>query len=178
MNTERIIPGLPPLAKGREYRYVADDGSDYFARKNRQSKKQYLFEKLTWRIVPPIPQNGGAMTEKCKLWLPTNELFHALSYRGDIEGWRKQIEQGAEQLGLLTGKIVGENIELSDGRIYALSSPKAEKKKNGIFFLLCQKKFFLTQTQPINYRNNFNRFVVSRDCFLLVLCYDFKSVTT
>jgi hypothetical protein len=126
MDIERVISGLPPLAEGREYRYVADDGNDYFAKKNRQSKKQCLFEKVIWHIVPPIPQNGGAMTENCKLWIPTNELFHALSYRGDIEGWRKQIELGAEQLGLLTGKIVGDNIELSDGRVYALFECKVE----------------------------------------------------
>ena len=124
MNTERIIPGLPPLEEGREYRYVADDGNDYFVKKSRQSRKQSLFGKITTLI--PISQYGGAMAENCKLWLPTNELFHALSYRGDIDGWRKQIELGAEQLGLLTGKIVEDNIELSDGRVYALSECKVE----------------------------------------------------
>jgi len=122
---EREIAGLHP-EEWREYRYVADDGNDYFAKKSKQSRKQSLFHKITSKIDPPIPQSGGAMSENCKLWLPTNELFHALSYKGDIEGWRKQIEQGAEQLGLLTGKIVENNIELSDDRHYALSDCKVE----------------------------------------------------
>ena len=46
--------------------------------------------------------------------------------RGDIQGWRQQIEQGAEHLGLLVGKIVENNIELSDGRSYALSECRIE----------------------------------------------------
>lgn len=126
MSTTRVIPGLPPLEIGREFCYIADDGNDYFVPKNRQSRKPCLFFKITTQINPPISQNGGAMAENCKLRLPTNELFHALSYKGDIEGWRKQIELGAEQLGLLTGKIVGNNIELSDGQVFPLSECKVE----------------------------------------------------
>ena len=73
-----------------------------------------------------IAQSGGVISENCKLWLPTGELFHGLSYKGDIEGWREQIKQGAEQLGLLIGKIYKNKIELLDGRSYALSDCKIE----------------------------------------------------
>ncbi len=66
------------------------------------------------------------MTENCKLWLPSGELFHALSYKGDIDGWREQISNGANQLGLLTAKIVNNQFILSDGRSYHLSDCKAE----------------------------------------------------
>ena len=118
MNVKRIIPGLPPLEEGREFCYVEDNGNDRFEEK--------LSDKVTSQLKQPIAQSGGVMSENCKFWLPTDDLFHALSYRGDIEGWRQEIELGAKQLGLLTGKIVENNIELSNGRVYALSECKVE----------------------------------------------------
>ena len=115
--TEREIPGIYPV-EWREYRYVSDDGKDKFF--------EELFDKLTQQIDPPIPAKGGAITENCKLLLPTGELFHALSYKGDIDGWREQIEQGANQLGLLVGEIVGGEFVLSDERRYALSECRVD----------------------------------------------------
>ncbi|MBM6446866.1 hypothetical protein JQF37_25010 [Pseudomonas sp. MIL9] len=35
-------------------------------------------------------------------------LFHAFSYHGDLEGWRKDIEAGAEGIGLLLTRIEGD----------------------------------------------------------------------
>lgn len=114
----REIPGATPV-EWREYCYVSDDGCNKFIGKG-------LFDKLTGQIDPPIPTGGGAMAENCKLWLPSGELLHALSYKGDIDGWRKQIEQGAKQLGLFTGKIVNNEITLSDGRSFELAMCKFE----------------------------------------------------
>ncbi|MEC9524985.1 hypothetical protein RCT70_18890, partial [Escherichia marmotae] len=110
---EREIPGITPV-EWREYRYVSDDGNDHFVGEG-------LFIAVINKIEPSIPKSGGAITENCKLWLPSGELLHALSYKGDIEGWRKQIEQGAKELGLFTGKIVGGEIILSDNRHYELA---------------------------------------------------------
>ncbi|MFH6986330.1 hypothetical protein ACHRVW_01155 [Flavobacterium collinsii] len=106
------IPGINPV-QWREFRYIADDGTHKFLENG--------FRKLTNQVNPPIAKIGGVITENCKLWLPSGELFHALSYKGDIEGWRSQIEQGAKQLNLLTGKIVNQEIVLSDSRQYSLS---------------------------------------------------------
>lgn len=103
MNEEREIPGLHPV-EWREYRYIADDGNNFFVSLNRRSKKLSLFDKVT--SVVEIAQSGGVISENCKIWLPTKELFHGLSYKGDIQGWRQQIEQGAEHLGLLIGKLL------------------------------------------------------------------------
>ncbi len=124
-NKKREIPGLHPV-EWREFRYVLDDGNDYFMGKSRQSRKQSLFDKIAGQIQPPIPQNGGVITENCKLWLPTEELFHGLSYKGDIEGWKRQIEEGAKQLGLLSAKIEDNKIQLSDNRSYNLSDCRVE----------------------------------------------------
>lgn len=115
---ERDIPGTTPV-EWREHRYVSDDGNDKFVGKG-------FFDKLTNIIEPSIPTSGGAITENCKLWLPSGELLHALSYKGDIEGWRKQIEQGAKELGLFTGKIIDNKIILSDNRTYDLSDCRVE----------------------------------------------------
>lgn len=110
---ERIIPGTINI-ENSEVLYISDSGNDDF--------EDCLFDKVTSQFdEQPIAQSGGVVNENCKLWLPTNELFNCLSYKGDIEGWRKEITGGATILGLLTGKINENNIEISDGRFYALS---------------------------------------------------------
>ena len=123
-NSNGHIPGVIKV-EGREFLYIADDGEDFFRKKKGSKvKKESLFSKLTSLFF--MAKEGGALTENCKIWLPTNELFHGLSYKGDIEGWRKGITLGATQLGLLTAKIAEGNIEISDGRVYALSDCKVE----------------------------------------------------
>ena len=123
-NSNEHIPGVIKVA-GREFLYIADDGEDCFRKKKGSKvKKESLFSKLTSLFF--MAKEGGALTENCKIWLPTNELFHGLSYKGDIEGWRKGITLGATHLGLLTAKIAEGNIEVSDGRVYALSDCKVE----------------------------------------------------
>lgn len=121
--SNRYIPGTIKV-EGREHLYISDNGEDFFAKSSRAVKRQSLFDKVT--SLFEIAQSGGVISENCKLWLPTGELFHGLSYKGDIEGWREQIKQGAEQLGLLIGKIYKNKIELLDGRSYALSDCKIE----------------------------------------------------
>ena len=123
-NSNEHIPGVIKV-EGREFLYIADDGEDFFRKKKGSKvKKESLFSKLTSLFF--MAKEGGALTENCKIWLPTNELFHELSYKGDIEGWRKGITLGATHLGLLTAKIAEGNIEISDGRVYALSDCKVE----------------------------------------------------
>ena len=123
-NSNEHIPGVIKV-EGREFLYIADDGEDFFRKKKGSKvKKESLFSKLTSLFF--MAKEGGALTENCKICLPTNELFHGLSYKGDIEGWRKGITLGATHLGLLTAKIAEGNIEVSDGRVYALSDCKVE----------------------------------------------------
>jgi len=123
-NSNEHIPGVIKV-EGREFLYIADDGEDFFRKKKGSKvKKESLFSKLTSLFF--MAKEGGALTENCKIWLPTNELFHGLSYKGDIEGWRKGITLGATHLGLLTAKIAEGNIEISDGRVYPLSDCKVE----------------------------------------------------
>jgi hypothetical protein len=67
------------------------------------------------------------MIEECfRIITPDNQLLHALSYKGDLEGWKKDIELGAKNLNLLTAEIQGDKIVLSDGRSFKLSDCATE----------------------------------------------------
>jgi hypothetical protein len=37
-------------------------------------------------------------------------IVHAVSYKSDIEGWRRQIEEGAKALNSQAAQIVGNNL--------------------------------------------------------------------
>ncbi len=110
MKIKREVPGMIPV-EWREYRYVSDDGSEHFV-------KNGLFSRVTNCIEPLIPKSGGVLSENCKLRTPDERLFHALSYKGDLDGWRKQIEKGAECLGLITGEVINEKLVLTTGEVY------------------------------------------------------------
>ncbi len=57
---------------------------------------------------------------------PRDPIFHAISYHGDLDGWRKDIEAGAIGLGLLLAQIKGDQLVISDGRSIPLSDCKIE----------------------------------------------------
>jgi hypothetical protein len=112
----RPIPGTVPVG-GREFLYVLDDGTDDFSA---------LFEKLTAGSTGHRATTGGAITENCRLFLPDGRLFHALSYKGDLEGWRKDIEEAVDTLGLQVAAISIDRLVLSDGHSVALSDCRTE----------------------------------------------------
>ncbi len=114
IDTERRIPGAT-VTEGREYRYVS---CSYHA------DIAALFKKVIREINPPLATSGGAVNEGCKVTLPSGECYFAISYKGDIEGWRQQVEQGAAALGLLVAKISQEKLVLSDDNEVLLSECK------------------------------------------------------
>jgi len=110
IQTERTVPGTQPM-EGREFCYVSDKGQEEFG---------IFFKKLIHYISPPIPKNGGVMIEECKITLPDGEVFQAISYKGDIEGWRLQIEQGAKSLNAKLARIDAESIVPDDIQSFRL----------------------------------------------------------
>lgn len=78
-------------------------------------KRTKLFDKVTQSAAPPPPTSGGCVLEG-DLISPSGERFAVLTFHGDVSGWQRQIEEGAAPLGLTTGKIVRDRIDLSDGR--------------------------------------------------------------
>src|SRR5690606_5647780 len=84
IDKERQIPGAATV-EGREYRYISCSHNDDI---------ELLFKNLIRRVAPPLATSGAAINEGCIVTLPTGEFYFALSYKGDIEGWHQQIEQG------------------------------------------------------------------------------------
>jgi hypothetical protein len=128
--TNRKVPGTVDVV-GREFRYLSDDGRDLF---------DELFRKVMHHATIPRAKSGGAIAENCKLRLPDDRLFHALSYKGDIDGWRSDIEEAAQALGLEVARIVGNDvILLPDGSSIPLrdcriefSGPPRKKVVDGV----------------------------------------------
>lgn len=113
---ERQIPGTV-ATEGTEVVYFSDD------RKNKPRKQ---FTILTNYTNPPNAKTGGASESGCNIYLPNGQLFHAISYHGDIDGWRKDIEVGAQALHLVLGRIDGNMFVVSDGRVCPLIDCRIE----------------------------------------------------
>ncbi|CNI82179.1 Uncharacterised protein [Yersinia rohdei] len=98
--------------EGMDVIYFSDDGKN-------TPKKQ--FNDLIDSVEPRNAKSGGRNAEGCNITLPDGQLFYAMGYHGDIEGWRKDIEAGAKRLGLFLAHIEGDRFIVSDGRSFALS---------------------------------------------------------
>jgi hypothetical protein len=108
------IPGTVVI-EGKEFVYFLDNG---------KASLREQFKALTQFTNPPNAKNGGVNTQGARIILPDDSTFYAIAYHGDIVGWRKDIQEGAEGLGVLLGKIESNNIAISDGRSIPLSDCK------------------------------------------------------
>lgn len=115
-SNSRNVPGIT-IVDGQQVVYFSDDG------KNKLRKQ---FNNITCFSVPPNAVRGGVNDRGCKVTPPSGPLFHAISYHGDLDGWRKDIEVGAKGLGLLLARIEGDQFIISDGRSIPLSDCKIE----------------------------------------------------
>jgi hypothetical protein len=111
---ERKVPGTRP---GEEVsvRYVSFDDPASIPK---------LFHEVLNKIRPKLVKTGGATLEGTLLELPDGSQFFAIQFNLDLEGWRKQIELGAKELGRATAKVLGGDVIVCDGRSYPLSSCK------------------------------------------------------
>ncbi|SMF97945.1 hypothetical protein BSIN_5357 [Burkholderia singularis] len=62
----------------------------------------------------------------CHITLPDGQTFHAIGYHGDLVGWRKDIELGANGLNVLLARIKDGQFVVSDGRAVSLNDCKIE----------------------------------------------------
>ncbi|MDR3411395.1 MAG: hypothetical protein P4L87_10725 [Formivibrio sp.] len=114
--SERTIPGEIAV-DGVEFIYFSDD---------EKNKLRRQFRNLTESCDPPNANFGGVNDRGCTIKIPTGEHFHAIGYHGDIEGWRKDIESAAADLGLLLASISGNCLVISDGRKVRLTDCDVE----------------------------------------------------
>jgi len=108
---ERTIPGTRKSGN-REYLYLSSPKGKSF---------DALFRKVVRFVTPPLMKGGGVGTEGCKIELPNGEIFQAISYKEDLDGWRKQITQGALANNVKIAQIEGEKIKLESGKAFLLN---------------------------------------------------------
>jgi len=113
---QRSVPGMTPV-DGVEIIYYQDD---------KRTTPKKLFKSFLDGLSFREAKFGGRVSDSCSVLSPDGLLFRAMSYHGDLAGWRKDIEEGARGLGLLLAKIEGDQFVISDGRSFPLSECKIE----------------------------------------------------
>lgn len=110
--SDRVVPGI-----------IKKEGSGviYFSVEKKDDHKKQ-FRKITNHTNPPFAKFGGVSESGCFIKIPDGTFFYALTYSGDLEGWEKDIDEGASANGSILAKIDGENIKLSNGIFFHLSA--------------------------------------------------------
>lgn len=114
---DRTIPGMIEV-EGREFLYVQTLTGEGFS--------DVIDEALADSAVLPLPESGGAVEEKCRIILDDCTTLLALSYKGDLNGWRNKIVAYCNSTNRLWGVASRRKVELSDGRVLALDECKVE----------------------------------------------------
>jgi len=107
---DRIIPGLYPV-DGQEAIYYQDD---------KRVSPNALFKRLLQGVPNRRAKRGGRSSHSCAILTPDSQLFRAMYYHGELEGWSLDIEEGAQGLGLLLAWFDQGVLRISDGRAYSL----------------------------------------------------------
>lgn len=102
----RAMPGAVPV-EGREFLYVEVHGSEDFGALLDQQ------EKVCTDLA--LPRFGGAVEEKVRVVVPDKRCFLALSYKGDIDGWRRRFVSCCERTHRDWGSPTVHGLRLSDG---------------------------------------------------------------
>ncbi|MDW3117556.1 hypothetical protein [uncultured Roseovarius sp.] len=79
-----------------------------------------VFRKLTNATDPPNAKSGGASEYGCSIETPNGFVYHALTIRGDVGGWRKDIELGAAQFGFSLAKIKKNKFEVDGNQEFEI----------------------------------------------------------
>ena len=116
LERKRMIPGTRP-GESEAVRYVSlDQGED----------PGNAYQAVIMKVEPPLMKSGGVMLDGCIITVPDGTRFYPLVLNGDLDGWRRQIEQGAAELELLTGHIAHDRFYLSNGQVYPITECAVE----------------------------------------------------
>lgn len=88
---------------------------------NKGKNARALFQKILNFSNPPNAQSGGAHEGGCLITTMTAEVFCSVQFRGDLVGWRKDIELGAAAVGSELATIENGNLVTFDGRSFSLA---------------------------------------------------------
>ena len=112
----KTVPGTVQVI-GRGYLYVSEERFDC---------PTHWFTSLTKFTPEQRPQAGGVLAPNCRLKLPDGSTFSALSYKGDLVGWRSIIVGNAEHLGLKCATLDGELLKIENGAVWPLAECQIE----------------------------------------------------
>jgi hypothetical protein len=107
----RSIPGTVAI-EGREFMYIEIFGGERFS--TLLDDEEQLGSEI------PMPKSGGAMEEKARLSLQGGASLIAISYKGDVPGWRKRFIACCEKKGRRWGIPKDQTLVLSDGTTLSL----------------------------------------------------------
>lgn len=85
-----------------------------------------MFTILTNASNPPNARYGGASEYGCSIKTPNGVIYHALTTLGDTKGWRRDIEFGAAQHGLLLAKVKRRTFVVGVRLTYPLTDCRVE----------------------------------------------------
>lgn len=100
------IPGTQEV-KGREFMYIESKANETF----------HQLANSVSTICPELamPKSGGAIEEKVRIRLTDGTSLMGVSYKGDVEGWRKRFVGICTASARKYGSIREGRLVLSDG---------------------------------------------------------------
>lgn len=110
-NADRTAPGTNTVA-GVEFVYYEDYETSGAASQ---------FHTLLDSAGEIVASSGGIVSDSCRIVAPNGQRFRALSFHGDLDGWRAAVEAGARTLGVRLARIQGRHLMVSDGQSVLLS---------------------------------------------------------
>ena len=85
-----------------------------------------LFEKILNFAHPPNAKSGGAVEGRCIITTPKEDRFYAVIFRGDLAGWKKDIELGASSIGSELATIEDSRLVTREGCVFDLAECEVE----------------------------------------------------
>jgi len=117
-STLLTIPGTVQV-EGREFWYIQAESNINFL-----SQFRVLLEINTESVAT----KGGISLENCLITTPNNTSFMALSYKGDLPGWRSRIKEAAGCLGLMLAQLKSSSLVIDNQEQFLIAE--------------CEVKFF------------------------------------
>lgn len=102
---------------GRDFGYLECGSAEEF---------KSIFPKIALLGESALPESGGMINEDFSVTTPDGVKLFALSYKGDIDGWRRKLREAASVLGVRWAELSEDTIRLEDGREFALSACTTE----------------------------------------------------
>jgi hypothetical protein len=113
----RPLPGTVDV-EGREFIYIQVPTGGTFSR--------LVPDILASCPAAPLPRAGGVLEEKARLVLPDKTSLLAISFKGDLTGWRNKIVGYCNERGRKWAVVRDQVLAVSDGTEVPVSACEVE----------------------------------------------------